>query len=160
MNCHTAIIEHIGSPYGSKRLYPKYCVFCSLRVVDTYCTLVVMHSSDRPRSCDQNIRLPVPPDLPDDSLPLLQSSRLLQLLSRREHVYAPQSAVGLTAACTHGPHGHFGDLRLLLIVVRDALILVFLTGLLQLSPLRGRGRPAVAAGPEGDGRHHEAQCHE
>ena len=128
------------------------------------CLLVVMHSSNSPRPRDQDVRLPVPPDLPDNALPLLQTSRLLQLVSWREHVHAPQGAVGLAATITHGPHCHFRDPRLLFfllpILLSNTLILLFLAGLLQLSPLGGRGRSAVAASPAGDAGHHEAQSHE
>lgn len=122
--------------------------------------LVVMHSPNGPSPRDQDVRLSVPPDLPHDSLPLLQTPRLLQLLGRREHVDAPQRAVGLAATIAHGPQGHFGDLRLLVLVLRDARILFFLAGLPQLPPLGGRGRSAVAASPAGDARHHEAERHE
>ncbi|KAF3834141.1 hypothetical protein F7725_025345 [Dissostichus mawsoni] len=57
-------------------------------------------------------------NLPDDSLPLLQTARLLQLLGGRKHVDAPQSPV--RAAVTQGPQGHFRDLRRLLIFLINA----------------------------------------
>lgn len=126
--------------------------------------LVVVHPSDGPRPRDQDVRLSVPPDLPDDSLPLLQTARLLQLLGGRKHVDAPQSPV--RAAVTQGPQGHFRDLRRLLIFLINApllilLVLIFLrAGVLQLPPLWGGGSPAVAAGSAGDGGYQEAQRHE
>lgn len=47
---------------------------------------IVVDSTNSPRPRSQNIGLSVPPDLPDDPLPLLQPLRSLQLLSRRKHV--------------------------------------------------------------------------
>lgn len=145
----------------------KYWVcpsLCSLRWIfraQSKSLLVVMHSSNSPCPCDQDVWLPVPPDLPDNSFPLLQTSCLLQLLSWCEHIHAPQGTIRLTATITHGwPHGHFRDLCLLFIIVCDALILLFLTWILQVSPLWGKRRSLVATSPAGDADHHEAQCHE
>lgn len=122
-----------------------------------------MNPSNSPRPRDQDVRLSVPPDLPDDSLPLLQASGLLQLLGWGKHVHAPQSTVGLAATIAHGPHRHFRHLLLLIILLRDALVLLILfAGLFQLSPLGGWRRffTAAAAGPAGDAGHHEAQRHQ
>lgn len=120
---------------------------------------MVMHSSNGPGPRHQDVWLPVPPDLPHDSFPLLQPASLLQLLSRGEHVDAPQSAVGLAATIAHGSRGHFRDVHVLFILC-DALILLFGTGLLQLFPLGGGEGSAAALSPAGDGGHHEAERHE
>lgn len=124
-----------------------------------------MNSSNRPGPRNQDVRLPVPPDLPDDSLPLLQPSSLLQLLGRGENVQAPQSAVRLAAAVTQRTHCHFRDLRIHRPLLSYTLLLFFLilllfTGLLELSPRWRRRWFSVAASPASDAGHQEAQRHE
>lgn len=130
------------------------------------CFSVVMNPPDCPRPRDQDVWLAVPPDLPDDSLPLLQAPGLLQLLDWRKHVHAPQSAIRLTATIAHGDLGHVLPLSFLvvLVVLRHALLLLVLfAGLFQLPPFRRWRRLFEASASVGgacDADHHEAQRHQ
>lgn len=129
-----------------------------------------MHASDRPRSRAQDIRLPVPPDLPDDPLPLLQPLRSLQLLGRGEHVDVERS-VRVAAVVPHWDdfragqnHGHR---RVVFVVLA---LLVLLLGVLQMFLLGrpggggagGAGASARLAGDADDQqaeRQHQAETH-
>ena len=141
--------------------------------------LVVVHASNSSCSCPQNIRLAVPPDLPDDSLPLLQSLGSLQLLGRRENIRcAVQLAVVVVAdgnlsaggggGGSHGGRGHRHDdlvfVVVVVVVVVVAVVLVFAAGVLQPFALEGCGRdgdPRLAGDPDHQEteRQHQPKAH-
>ena len=127
--------------------------------------LVVVHTSNSPCSCPQNIRLAIPPDLSDDSLPLLQSLGSLQLLGRRENIRCTvQLAVVVVAdrdLCGGGGGGGWGrghrhDDLVFIVVVLIAVVVVFVAGVLQPFVLERDGRDSDAR-LAGDPDHQETE---
>ena len=127
-----------------------------------------MHSSNSPCPRPEDVGLAVPPDLPDDPFPLLQSLRPLQLLGRSEHVHA-QRPVWLAGVVADGDfrawqqHGRLYVVPIVVVVVVLAL-LVLLADVLQVF-LLGRGGGDVGAWLAGDAddqeaeRQHQAETH-
>ena len=117
--------------------------------------LVVVNPSYGPCPCDQDVWLSVPPDIPDDALPLLQTTSLLQLLRRRKHVHAPHRAC--VAVLSQRADQDAGDVFLLTAVPLQALVL---PSLLQLTPVGGGQCASTLAGLAGDAHHQETEGQE
>lgn len=125
----------------------------------SFCLLVVVHSPNRSRSCAQDVRLAIPPDLTYDTLPLLQSLCPLQLLSWGKHVDA-QRPVWLAGEITnrYGSAGQrdrcfYFDLFFIFIVLT---LLLVLCDVLQLLLFR-RGWRDVGPRFAGDADDQEAE---